>query len=257
MGAQSRRCGKTKSVIEQADHPERQRSSGHDPDHATATVGDHGDDDTRTRELQGPLHAELCLTCEDRAFGVSTRSARLAVTTTSGVSRAESSAAAGSAGINSLLTVVSVLSGPVRIGESLRAKTVAVTAFSLVSAGLLGVAAILIARQLGPSGRGEFAASYSLAFLLVILGSLGAGPAGRRLLSIGNAAGGVSLDVYQSLSARLVLAQLGVASVGALVLLPVFGAADSTADRIAFVACCVGTLSLAVGTRGTLRGRKR
>jgi O-antigen/teichoic acid export membrane protein len=145
--------------------------------------------------------------------------------------------------MGSLCTARSVLSAPVPSRDGLRATTVSVTLASLASAGSLGVAAIMIARSLGPEGRGVFAASYSLVYLLMIVGSMGVGPGGRRLLSIGVEGGGATIAEYASVSRVLVAVQLPLGLVGAVVLLPIFDAGRSTGERIAFVACCVSTLA--------------
>lgn len=145
--------------------------------------------------------------------------------------------------MGSLNTPSSVLSAHVRNGQGLRAKTVSVTISSLTAAGLLGVAALVIARTLGPDGRGVFAASYSLVFVLMLVGSVGIGLGGRRLLALGPESGGATLPEYASAARTLVVAQIAIAAFGAVVLLPIFEAGRDTAEQVAFVACCVGSLA--------------
>ncbi|MCE9623106.1 MAG: polysaccharide biosynthesis C-terminal domain-containing protein [Actinomycetia bacterium] len=114
-----------------------------------------------------------------------------------------------------------------------------VTIFMVISGASLGGSAVLSARALGPSGRGAFVVSLTLAVFLALLGSCGVGLSGRRRLASAAPRDRTTLPEFRALQWRLMLAQLPIAAIAAFVVLPAIGARESTSQQIVFVAYSV------------------
>lgn len=138
---------------------------------------------------------------------------------------------------------------PAGVTSPVGASTIVVAALILTSSIALGLSAVITARVLGPSERGVFAIDITAAALLSLVGTVGVGLGGRRLLAEPQRAG-VTLRDYDTVKLALVVIQAPAAWIVAVGVLPALGAGRSHTERIAFVAATSAMVAASMSRDG-------